>query len=623
MINIRGTDTKVPGQHDWVLGAARLKRIYLRLLSHFSFALGHDPSRLPIPDLNLVARKVPGFEVHWLRLMAPVFFALSQSETGHKRRISENPLLNLWIQQIEARLSNSLQVIEPSPPAPRRTSMYPTLEEAPRRNPSGAQERHFKEKIKGIEEGHREEVESLIEQITRLQQKNKDLEIIVDQLQKQEHESGGLEVKRLEADLDEALATISVKDQQLTELRNELQRVKETVPATDMNCIEEIAVLEIELDTVKSKLSQEIAKRQQLESQLDAQNYLFSNNNGHSSGGMPSEPDIDAEVERLQHKLEQLSRTKGELDIKYAAKKEKLAQVMAENEELKTRLSELSNVDDENLVVKENITAMEKMIESLDMELVKSQEMLQESADRVKELEVELDQKRDQEETIFNLTSKLARSEAELEELKTMNTVLNEKHKVKDRKVADLEEVNYGLEEELSTLQLHSISGEETLKAKIEQIINSKTELNKNLSDNQAHLEKLEQIQSKIDQVTDSLDLDAIEDKMVSLHKQLKETILSKSDQLQDIAEENKNRLENLNQLQESIDRTLDQFEPDRIIPLTERIDYLENLLNQIQHSIKSLKQEKKPLPINNLSEEHKMILAAWHDLGVKIMKLK
>lgn len=90
-------------QHGWVLNAARLKRIYLRLMGHFSFALQLDPSRLLVPDCNVIAKKGTGWEAHWLRLAALVFFALYRSDPVVKSRFGSIPVISAWIKQVSIR----------------------------------------------------------------------------------------------------------------------------------------------------------------------------------------------------------------------------------------------------------------------------------------------------------------------------------------------------------------------------------------------------------------------------------------------------------------------------------------------------------------------------------------
>ncbi len=108
-------------QHGWVLNAARLKRIYLRLLSHFSFHLGLDPSRLLVPDCNLIARKGTGWEAHWLRLASLIFYSLYQGDRQIKVVFDSDPILSRWMSQLDERLKNSptsspLLVNELTPP---------------------------------------------------------------------------------------------------------------------------------------------------------------------------------------------------------------------------------------------------------------------------------------------------------------------------------------------------------------------------------------------------------------------------------------------------------------------------------------------------------------------------
>lgn len=91
-------------QHGWVLNAARLKRIYLRLIGHFTFALQLDPSRLLVPDCNLVAKKSIGWEAHWLRLAALAFFALYKSDPVVKSRFHAIPVISAWIKQVRPML---------------------------------------------------------------------------------------------------------------------------------------------------------------------------------------------------------------------------------------------------------------------------------------------------------------------------------------------------------------------------------------------------------------------------------------------------------------------------------------------------------------------------------------
>lgn len=105
-IELGGRSPSSLSQHGWVLSAARLKRIYLRLLSHFSFALARDPSRLPVPDCNLIARRGAGWEAHWLRLAALLFYALGEAEGGAawRRAVQARPELAAWMEGIAARL---------------------------------------------------------------------------------------------------------------------------------------------------------------------------------------------------------------------------------------------------------------------------------------------------------------------------------------------------------------------------------------------------------------------------------------------------------------------------------------------------------------------------------------
>jgi len=87
-------------QHSWVLNAARLKRIYLRLLGHYSFALCLDPSRLPVPDCNSLARRSVGWEGQWLRLAGLLFYALYQANGQVHARFNADPIVGPWIQQV-------------------------------------------------------------------------------------------------------------------------------------------------------------------------------------------------------------------------------------------------------------------------------------------------------------------------------------------------------------------------------------------------------------------------------------------------------------------------------------------------------------------------------------------
>lgn len=62
--------------NNWVLNAARLKRTYLRLLSHYSLVLGKDPTKLPVPDFNQIAmRRHAEWVLHFVRMAGIVMFA--------------------------------------------------------------------------------------------------------------------------------------------------------------------------------------------------------------------------------------------------------------------------------------------------------------------------------------------------------------------------------------------------------------------------------------------------------------------------------------------------------------------------------------------------------------------
>jgi hypothetical protein len=62
--------------NNWVLNAARLKRTYLRLLSHYSLVLGKDPTKLPVPDFNQIAmRRHAEWLMHFVRMAGIVMFA--------------------------------------------------------------------------------------------------------------------------------------------------------------------------------------------------------------------------------------------------------------------------------------------------------------------------------------------------------------------------------------------------------------------------------------------------------------------------------------------------------------------------------------------------------------------
>lgn len=67
---------------NWVLNAARLKRTYLRLLSHYSLVLGRDPTKLPIPDFNQIAmRRHCEWVIHLVRMAGIVLFAAYADST--------------------------------------------------------------------------------------------------------------------------------------------------------------------------------------------------------------------------------------------------------------------------------------------------------------------------------------------------------------------------------------------------------------------------------------------------------------------------------------------------------------------------------------------------------------
>lgn len=66
--------------NNWVLNAARLKRTYLRLLSHYSLVLGRDPTKLAVPDFNQVAmRRHREWPAHLVRMAGIVMFAAAES----------------------------------------------------------------------------------------------------------------------------------------------------------------------------------------------------------------------------------------------------------------------------------------------------------------------------------------------------------------------------------------------------------------------------------------------------------------------------------------------------------------------------------------------------------------
>lgn len=364
---------------------------------------------------------------------------------------------------------------------------------------------------------------------------------------------------------------------------------------------------------------------------------------------------IDADQERillLQQELraieEDYNRQKGllaELDLGLKAEKESSALLRKALDLKEAQL--VSACEDSGL--KEAELALTKQVEDLEAKLQYAQKENDEGRTRISELETQKEEDlktmtssvesdlsnslAEKEDQIYKLESELAllsHSKARLEKLeKTLSA--------KDRKIVELEGMLVELEEELAELriQLTTVKSEQkNANIQNEEAENEKNKITASIEDlklqireHNSHLAKLTDIQSKIDSTLQAVEPDRITpiERFLGSEQCDFGRISSSFSQLKDITTCAGGKFQNLTTIQKKIEKMHDSLEKDRIEPLETHIKYLEHLLQDVEIKVTELKEQKETAKTKAKmnSDEQQMILAAWHDLGLKIMKMK
>lgn len=152
-------------------------------------------------------------------------------------------------------------------------------------------------------------------------------------------------------------------------------------------------------------------------------------------------------------------------------------------------------------------------------------------------------------------------------------------------------------------------------------------DLKAKFSENSSKLEHLSELQAKIETICASIENDRLALLEKSSEKYIVSADLLKStlSDLETKTRHNSLHLGNLEKLQSNIDNACKNIDDNRIHSLEERYSKIETLLKNTDSFLIELKEkaETKKKQTIEANDEQRMILAAWHDLGLKIMKMK